>query len=53
MQTLLVVLIVTAAAFLLGRRFYRSVKKVAPPACGCGCAGCASQGDCQEADQGP
>jgi len=39
MQTLIVVLIVAAAAFYVGRLFYRRFKHKEGCACGCSCCG--------------
>lgn len=46
MQTLIVVLIILAAAVYVGRRFYRSTQ--AKSSCGCGCDGCGAASDCAD-----
>ena len=43
MQTLVVVLIVAGAAFLLGRAFFKSAREGTCPG---GCGGCSQSGSC-------
>ncbi len=40
MQTIIVILIISVAAFFLIRRFYNSLRTTNQPTCGCGCNGC-------------
>jgi hypothetical protein len=51
MQTLIVALIILAAAVYVGRRFYRSTQ--AKDACGCGCDGCDAAKTCGDIADAP
>jgi hypothetical protein len=46
MQTTIVLIIVGLAAAFLLRKVYLRLFKRTPPACGCGCNGCALQQEC-------
>jgi len=50
MQTLIVILIVAAAAFYVGRTFYRRFRQKG--GCGCGCSGCGDADACIESSSG-
>jgi hypothetical protein len=55
MQTILVILIVAAAALFLIRRFYNRVAKAGRSTCGCECDGCSpnQKDNCTENDPKP
>jgi len=42
LQTVIVILIVGAAAFFLLRRVRKSLNRSTPPSCGCGCSACSA-----------
>ena len=48
MQNIIVAIIVIAAVWYLGRRFYRNAKALEQDACGCGCDGCTQVNICDE-----
>jgi len=50
MQTLIVILIVAAAAFYVGRMFYRRLRQ--KDGCACGCTGCSDSDACSESSAG-
>jgi FeoB-associated Cys-rich membrane protein len=47
LQTIVALLIVAGAAFLLVRRIRNSLKKGSPPSCNCGCSGCEASNACE------
>jgi hypothetical protein len=50
-QTVVALLIVAGAVFLLVRRIRNRLKKGVPPACSCGCSECEVSNSCGEAVQ--